>query len=119
MSEHMKKRRTKGSDPYIEFVHAGDLYRIPESEAEPYRVEGEPVDAELFFAELDAQYSKAGVLLQGIRARDALTQKQLAEMIEVSQPVLSQMENGKRRVGRKIAKRIEKVFGVHYRSFLE
>lgn len=118
MSEHMKTHPTKFLDGHIVIIHKGDKYVIPEYAIEEYKDEG-VVSADEVFAELDAKYSKAGVLLQGIRARDDLTQKQLAEMIEVSQPVLSQMENGKRRVGRKIAKRIEKVFGVHYRSFLE
>jgi len=40
-------------------------------------------------------------------------------IIKVTQSDISQMENGTRKIGRRIAKRIEKLFGVDYRSFLE
>jgi len=43
----------------------------------------------------------------------------MAKKIKVTQSDISQMENGTRSIGRKIAQRIEKLFDVDYRSFLE
>ena len=39
--------------------------------------------------------------------------------IDVTQSDISQMETGSRKIGRKIAQRIEKLFDIDYRSFLE
>ncbi len=63
--------------------------------------------------------TKAGVLLRGTRHREGLTQVEMAKKIHVSQADLSKMESGKRPIGKIIAKRIEKIFGVNYRYFLE
>jgi len=71
------------------------------------------------FNKLDEQYTKAGVLLKGLRLRENLSQIEFAKKIDVTQANLSKMENGKRPIGKIIAKRIEKVFGTNYRYFLE
>ena len=73
--------------------------------------------ADEVFERIDKQYSKSGALLKGIRVRENLTQVQMAALLEVSQSAISQMENGKRAIGHKVAKRIEKQFDVDYRSF--
>jgi len=77
------------------------------------------VTADEVFAQLNNQFTKAGTLLKGLRAREGLTQEQFAKKIAMTQANLSKMENGKRPIGKQIAKRIEKVFGTHYRYFLE
>lgn len=74
---------------------------------------------EKVFAGINRKYTKPGALLRGIRIRENLTQVQMAKKIKVTQSDISQMENGTRKIGRKIAQRIEKLFGVDYRSFLE
>jgi plasmid maintenance system antidote protein VapI len=51
--------------------------------------------------------------------RENLTQVGMAKKMKVTQSDISQMENGSRSIGRMIAKRIEKLFHVDYRSFLE
>jgi len=43
----------------------------------------------------------------------------MAKKINITQADLSKMENGKRPIGKIIAKRIEKMFDVSYRYFLE
>lgn len=77
------------------------------------------VSAQEVFADLSKKYTRSSALLRGIRARENLTQIEMAEKIKVSQSDISQMENGTRTIGQKVAKRIEKLFGVDYRSFLE
>lgn len=59
-----------------------------------------------------------GDLLAGLRYREELTQQQLAERIGISRSNLSAMENGKRPIGREMAKRLAREFGTNYRLFL-
>jgi DNA-binding XRE family transcriptional regulator len=67
---------------------------------------------------LDAKFSSAGACLQGARLKEGLTQETLAEKLRISQTNLSKMENGKRPIGKKMAKRIAKILDVDYRIFL-
>ncbi len=59
-----------------------------------------------------------GVCLRALRAKENLTQKQLAEMIGIPQRHISEMENGKRPIGREMAKRLGKALNVGYKVFL-
>ena len=59
-----------------------------------------------------------GQAIQGLRYRDGLTQVQLAAMIGVHRSHLSQMENGKRPIGKEMAKRLAKAMKVGYKVFL-
>lgn len=77
------------------------------------------VPAEEVFKSLNEQYTKAGALLKGLRARENLNQMEFAKLINVTQANLSKMENGKRPIGKTIAKRLEQVFNVNYKYFLE
>jgi len=59
-----------------------------------------------------------GVCLRGGRYREDLTQKQLADMIGVPQRHISEMENGKRPIGKEMAKRLGKALNISYKVFL-
>jgi transcriptional regulator with XRE-family HTH domain len=59
-----------------------------------------------------------GVALRGARKRETLTQKELARLVGVSQTHISEMEHGKRPIGKDMAKRLAKVLKVNYRVFL-
>ena len=58
------------------------------------------------------------VVLRGARKREALTQKELARLVGVSQTHISEMEHGKRPMGKEMARRLAKVLKVNYRVFL-
>lgn len=58
------------------------------------------------------------VALHGFRYRDGLTQRALGEMLGVEQTNISKMEQGKRPIGKIIAKRLAKIFKTDYRLFL-
>lgn len=60
----------------------------------------------------------SSVALQGARHRENLTQKELARLIGISQTHISEMEHGKRPIGKDMAKRLAKVLNVDYRVFL-
>lgn len=55
--------------------------------------------------------------LRGLRYREALTQKEMAAKIGVTQSALSAMERGKRPIGKDLAKKIADIFGGSYKSF--
>src|SRR5689334_11806637 len=71
------------------------------------------------FAQLEKELTKAGALLKGLRTRENLSQIAFAKKIVTTQANLSAMENGRRPIGKIIAKRLEEIFGVDYRYFLE
>ena len=57
-------------------------------------------------------------MLGGCRHKAGLTQKQLATELGISQNHISEMENGKRTIGRVMALRLAKLFDTDYRKFL-
>lgn len=130
MSEHTKKHRISAhshGDALVVSYHQS-TYVIPKAIANRYIVDeaktrkktGVKQDSlEQIFSSLDKKYTKAGALLRGLRHREGLTQVAFAECISVTQANLSNMENGRRPIGKAVAKRIQEVFGVSYRYFLE
>lgn len=127
MSEPMKKHHT--NEVQISFDRKKrKLFLIPKekakslaellSEYEIENLEDELIPAEEVFRDLDEKYGKSGAVLRGFRARDCLTQTQLAKKLKIPQTDISQMENGKRPVGKKMAMRLAKIFKTNYRVFL-
>jgi len=67
------------------------------------------------------EYSEAqliGKALAGARYREGLTQIQLSEMTRIPQRHISEMENGKRSIGKEMAKRLGKAMNIGYKVFL-
>ena len=119
MSMNVRAYDTSKDNQLIRIEYRGNVYQFPKKIAEKYKVIGTKVSSKEVFSKLNAKYTKPSALLQGIRVRENLTQVQLAEMIKVTQSDISQMEKGTRKIGRKIAQRIESLFDVDYRSFLD
>jgi DNA-binding XRE family transcriptional regulator len=63
-------------------------------------------------------YGEGGLMLRGSRQKAEMTQKDLAETLGISQHHISEMENGKRPIGKLMAKRFAEVFQCDYRIFL-
>jgi len=59
-----------------------------------------------------------GVCLRGSRYKEGITQKLLANMIGIPQRHISEMENGKRPIGKEMAKRLGKALNIGYKVFL-
>ena len=72
---------------------------------------------EIFKEELE-KHGEAGLMLRGCRHRLELTQKELAEALGISQNHISEMENGKRVIGKVMALRLGRFFKTDYRKFL-
>jgi len=60
----------------------------------------------------------AGDRIKGLRYREDMTQKQLAEKVGISVQNLSHMEHGRRPIGKDMAKRIAKVLNTDWRLLL-
>lgn len=59
-----------------------------------------------------------GKALAGARYREGLTQTQLAKLTGIPQRHISEMENGKRTIGKEMAKRLGKALNISYKVFL-
>lgn len=70
------------------------------------------------FKEEIEKYTEAGLSLRGSRFKEGLTQKELGDALGISQNHISEMENGKRTIGKEMAKRFAAFFKTDYRIFL-
>ncbi len=59
-----------------------------------------------------------GKALAGARDREGLTQIQLSQITGIPQRHISEMENGKRPIGKEMAKRLGKALNIGYKVFL-
>ena len=66
----------------------------------------------------ETAWNSGGVCIRGARGKEGLTQKQLAELVGIAQHHVSEMENGKRPVGKETARKLAAVLKVDYRIFL-
>ena len=58
------------------------------------------------------------IVLRGLRNREGLSQKSLGQMLGIAQANISQMELGKRPIGKTLAKRFADFFKTDYHLFL-
>ena len=70
------------------------------------------------FKERIKKHSEGGLMLRGCRFKADVTQKELAQDLSISQHHVSEMENGKRPIGKEMAKRFAEFFKTDYRVFL-
>ena len=75
-------------------------------------------DNALYTVEEVIPESSPGFRLRGLRAREGITQKALAERLGIRQHHVSEMEKGSRAIGLDMAKRIGEAYGVSYKVFL-
>ena len=62
--------------------------------------------------------NRASVLIRGYRGREGMTQRQLAEATGIPQRHISEMENGKRIIGKERAKKLAQALHADYRLLL-
>ena len=70
------------------------------------------------FSHLYEESNKGAVLLRGFRARDDLTQTELAVKVGTTQSVIAEMESGKRSIGKKMAQKLALCFATRYQEFI-
>jgi DNA-binding XRE family transcriptional regulator len=119
-THHIKQKK---NNALIQLNYNGAFYLVPEQVLQPYKQPAcssiDTVSAKDVFAKLDREHTRSGALLKGLRCRENMTQVQFAKKIDITQANLSSMEHGRRAIGRDVAKRIQSVFKVDYRYFLE
>lgn len=99
----------------------GKIYAVPVKIIKKYEIKAEEqthVSPNELFRDLTDKSGEVGILLKGLRYREGLTQMELAKKLNIGQANLSAMENGRRNVGKELAKKIADLFGLDYRIFL-
>jgi len=89
------------------------ISKIQEAVAAILGTEDEPLLLEEVFPDLHQ-----GSAIRGLRLREGLTQEQLARRLGIKRTNLSEMENGKRPIGKNMAKRLAQVLKTDYKVFL-
>jgi len=64
------------------------------------------------------EYRSSAHMVKSARTGNEMTQVQLSESLAMDQRNLSQIENAKRPVGKKLAQKLAKVFNLNYKVFL-
>lgn len=120
MLGHTKKPPTERLVSLTLKVHPINVERIKRfvEGIEPGEGDEGAISAEDFFNKYFPGENKASVYLRGARGREALTQAKLAELTGIPQRHISEMENGKRSIGKENAKKLAKALHCDYRRFL-
>ncbi len=97
---------------------------IPSSKLKPilrsleeYKEEGIPW-RELAKDRIKAAGGESAYMVKSARQSADMTQAELAKRLKMPQSNISQIETGDRPVGKKLAKRLSKIFNLDYRVFL-
>ena len=78
---------------------------------------GEAIPWRQAFPEYDEK-ALPGIALAGARGKEGLTQRELARRVGLPQRHISEMERGKRPIGKEMAKRLAKALDIDYRVLL-
>ena len=121
MQAHTRKRPTDDGLVSLQFrVHQVNVERIKRfvESVEPVGEDTGGITADEFFDKYFTGQPRGAVALLGYRTREGLTQRQLAEMTSIPQRHISEMENGKRTIGKETARKLGEVLNADYRVFL-
>jgi DNA-binding XRE family transcriptional regulator len=123
MSVAAKKRLTE----FVVGLKHPKRYRVPADKAKGVlillsdylvRDDEESLTPDETFKYLYDQHGKAGTILRGCRARDEMSQIELAKKLGTSQSAVASMENGSRPISKAMAHKLAKIFDTDYRNFL-
>lgn len=119
MLEHTKRRHTKAVKT-VEARFAGDAAKIEELKQYAKSLGVEDTTGTVRLEEIlpEMQMNSGGVCIRGGRTKENLTQTDLSKLTGISQRHLSEMENGKRPIGKETARKLAQVLNVDYRVFL-
>ncbi len=121
MSELMKESTTTGLTRFSFTVPDCEAIKIEKAIRAILEIVADKQDDEdnkLYSADEVLGPSTPGIILQGFRYREDLTQEQLAVAIGVKQNHISEMERGSRKISRNMAKRFAEFFHTSEKTFL-
>lgn len=100
---------------YVVPKHLGrKLLAMLEAEQE----KSDSIPAEVVFPVLNDDVQRPATCLRGLRYRQEMTQKQLADKIGIRQHHLSEMENGKRPIGKAMAKKLAEALNGNWQTLM-
>lgn len=114
-----KKHHT--DDPLVSLklrVHRSNVDRIKGYVAKIEPATDSVISIDDFYSKHFGDQPKPAVSLRGLRYREDITQRRLAELADIPQRHISEMENGKRPIGKETAKKLAGVLNADYRVFL-
>lgn len=126
MSAPMKTPRTKQSIRLQVGSRKPRLYLVPKGCAESVErlLEGYEVNQEQSVGwqvpvqDIIKTHSEPGAALRGARIKEDLSQSAVAAKLGIPPSNISEMESGKRPIGKNMAKRLSKILNIDYRVFL-
>jgi ribosome-binding protein aMBF1 (putative translation factor) len=126
MSGPMKARRIKHEISIQVGARKPRLFLVPKDQADnvaklirDFEVDdGKTVPWREPVKDLIDKYSEPGVMLKGARIKEGLSQSALARKLGIPPSNISEMESGKRPIGKNMAQRLSKILNVNYRVFL-
>lgn len=104
---------------YISHKNIDKLEAFLEKYAEVQEEDDKPVAWEELAKDRIAKYKKVGLVLRGMCCRENMSQKELSERSGISQNEISKIENGKRTVGEKVAKKLAEALKFNYQLLLK
>ena len=128
MSVHMKRPPTSDFIAVVVHDNPENTFVIPRKAASKLltlleslqvkKSQEELIPANEVFRDLDQKYGKVGATIRGFRSRDNMTQVQLAQKLAMRQGHVSEIEHGRRTIGKKLAQKLAKIFDTDYHLFL-
>ena len=126
MSAPMKTPRIKTDVPIQVGGKKPRLFLVPKKEIgailsrlEEFEIdEGGAIPWRESVQDLIHKQSEPGVMVRGGRVKEGLSQIALAEKLGIPAPNVSEMEHGKRTIGKAMAKRLAKILNLDYKVFL-
>jgi DNA-binding XRE family transcriptional regulator len=121
MLAHTKKHPTDDGLVSLQFrVHPANVERIKRyvETVEPVAGDNDGITADEFFDKYFTGKSRWAVALCGYRTREGFTQRELTDKTGIPQRHISEMENGKRTIGKETARKLAAALNVDYRVFL-
>lgn len=113
MLERTKKRPTEGLVPLNLMVHPANVATITKYVEQLEKSESLP------WREVAARRgSVPASILRGARSKAGITQTHLSELTGIPQRHLSEMERGKRSIGKETARKLATALNLDYRMFL-
>lgn len=116
MREHTKKHLT---DELVRITLHVRRSKLPQLQQYVESLQSDE-DRSYSIAEVFPEYvgREQQVALRAYRSREGFTQKQLAELTGIPQHHISEMENGKRSIGKERAKKLAEALHCDYRQLL-
>ncbi|MBW2367775.1 MAG: helix-turn-helix transcriptional regulator [Deltaproteobacteria bacterium] len=122
MLELTKKPNTGKFTDICLRVPAKDAAKVINATREFLKLAGHEVleiyEEKLYLADEVFPGSHPGKILRGLRTRENLTQAQLAQKSGLKPHHISEMEHGKRSIGKDVAGRLAKTLNASYKIFL-